>query len=181
MLLHWPRALHSLPLPAKPQSLPYPHPFRAALFAHPFPLCCSHYSHFPFALFMRHNTWPWRNAHCIWAEAGAAAAKTFGCPDCSLVAVDVLLSQQIKIASFCPAQCKSCLVMPASGWGQFNARHLINCPVDGQTGRGFNEMPQRKPKLLQSPFTAVDWRRRRDQIIYSHSKISELKRCLKCA
>lgn len=93
---------------------------------------CSHYSHFPFALFMRHNTWPWRNAHCIWAEAAAAeAGKTFGL--LSLVALDVLLPQQIKIASFCASHALLCPHRAEAGAGaRFNARHLINCPADGK-------------------------------------------------
>lgn len=125
------------------------------------------------------------NAHCI-----LAAAKTFGCLgwggcldclDCLHCSPRLLLlmfyyPQQIKIASFCPAQCKSCLVMPTSEAGvQFNARHSINCPAEGSIGALMKWLSHSRS---QSPFTATDWRWRRAEILCSQSKNEELMRHL---
>lgn len=108
---------------------------------------------FPLPLFMRHNTWPEERgkatptAFWLLQKLLAALAEEAASTACTarLLLLMFYYPQQIKIASFCPAQCKSCLVMPTSEAGvQFNARHSINCPAEGR--RSFNEMTQPQPE-----------------------------------
>lgn len=108
MLLHWPRALHSFPL-----QLLSSYPFLVALFALPFlPLL--------FPLLALSLCFIYETQHLAEEEQ---RLLHFGCPaeedawTARLLLLMFYYPQQIKIASFCPAQCKSCLVMPTSGWG----------------------------------------------------------------
>lgn len=145
MLLHWPRALHSFPL-----QLLSSYPFLVGLlFALPFSLCCSHYSHFPFALFMRHNTWPSGGATptAFWLLQKLLAAllrrrRMPGLLACCCWCFTT--PSKLKLLHSVRHSASHALLCPHRAGVQFNARHLINCPAEGR--RSFNEMTQPQPQ-----------------------------------
>lgn len=150
MLLHWPRALHSFP-PTVAIQLPFPHCPLCPSVSPPllFPLLA-----LSLCLYLWDTTLgrgggrgPTPTAFWLLQKLLAALAEEDASTACTarLLLLMFYYPQQIKIASFCPAQCKSCLVMPTSEAGvQFNARHSINCPAEGR--RSFNEMTQPQPQ-----------------------------------